>query len=97
LLDKDTKLIDIRTKNARTPAHTAALHGHLSVLQLILKTAELEKPNGHMDILSNKDACGITPFMDACQANHDVIVQYLVEQCHVLHKYVHKRSKSNEN
>jgi ankyrin repeat protein len=85
LINKDSKLIDIRTKNGRTPAHTAALHGHLSVLQLILDRAELEKPNGDRDILSNKDACGITPFMDACQADHDEIVRYLVEKYHVIY------------
>ncbi len=92
LLEKDNKLVYIRTKNGRTPAHTAALHGHLSVLQLILENIECKNTNGVGDILSNKDACGMTPFMDACQADHDTIVRYFVEKFQVFNILVQNYS-----
>ena len=62
----------MRTRNGRTPAHTAALHGHLNVLKLLL----IDQTNS---VLNSRDNCGSTPFMEAIIADHLDIIKYLLE------------------
>lgn len=76
LLNKDPSLgYSVKTKNGRTPCHTAALHGHLGVIRLLLSK---NKENSD-SILNSKDSCGNTPFMEALLADHLEIVKYLLE------------------
>ena len=74
LRKKASKLV--RTRNGRTPAHTAALHGHLNVLKLLL----IDQSNS---VLNSRDNCGSTPFMEAVIADHLDIVKYLLENHNV--------------
>ena len=61
----------MRTKNLRTPLHTACLHGHLDIVKFLLgKNAKL---------LNQRDSCGLTPFMDAVLGDHLNLVIYLIE------------------
>ena len=66
----------VKTKNGRTPCHTAALHGHLNLLKFILKNVENERCKL---MLGEKDSCGITPLMDAVLADEILIVEFLIE------------------
>ncbi len=60
--------LDQRSKNGRTVYHTSALHGHLDILVLLLFASKKNSEDmqlNDLNILSMKDSCGITPFMDA--------------------------------
>jgi len=63
----------VRSKNGRIPFHTACLHGHLSAVKLLL--------NENIHQIEAKDSCGITPFMDALQADHLNLIEYLINNC----------------
>lgn len=65
-------VIKTKTRNGRTPFHTACLHGHLRIVQLLLKYSCGE-------ILNTKDSCGSTPLMEAVVANHLDIIKFLIE------------------
>ncbi|XP_008053608.1 ankyrin repeat domain-containing protein 16 [Carlito syrichta] len=56
----------------RTPLHTAALHGHLEAVKVLLKRCHYEP--------DCKDSCGVTPFMDAIQCGHVDIARLLLER-----------------
>lgn len=69
--------------------HTAALHGHLNALNLLIayskditwlaKDTNANENNYIFQILNFKDNCGITPFMDALLADHVHIIKYFCE------------------
>lgn len=60
------------SKIRRTPLHTAAMHGCLEAVKVLLKRCQYE-PN-------SRDNCGITPFMDAIQCGHIDIAKLLLEK-----------------
>ena len=68
--------LNSRTRNGRTPFHTASLHGHLDVLILLLN----ESVERAEKILASRDTCGITPLMDALLADHVHIVKYICQK-----------------
>ncbi|XP_032777373.2 ankyrin repeat domain-containing protein 16 isoform X2 [Daphnia magna] len=72
LLNQDPTLLESRSKNGRTPLHTAALHGHLEIVKLLTERSE----NDTQDM---KDTCGTTALMDAIRAGHVSIARYLVD------------------
>ncbi|EDL08033.1 ankyrin repeat domain 16, isoform CRA_a [Mus musculus] len=56
----------------RTPLHTAAMHGCLEAVQVLLERCHYEP--------DCRDNCGVTPFMDAIQCGHVSIAKLLLEQ-----------------
>ena len=80
-LDLDIRLAyDVKTKNGRTPSHTACLHGHLSVLKILLENSDRLSGDSNKSVamLNAKDTCGMTPFNEAMLADHVNIVEYLI-------------------
>ncbi|XP_013369122.1 PREDICTED: ankyrin repeat domain-containing protein 16 isoform X3 [Chinchilla lanigera] len=59
------------SKIRRTPLHTAAMHGCLEAVKVLLTRCQYEP--------DCKDSCGITPFMDAIQCGHIDIARLLLE------------------
>jgi ankyrin repeat protein len=81
-LSLDIKLAyDIRTRNGRTPSHTACLHGHLDVLKILLENSDRLSGDSSksFEMLNAKDNCGMTPFHEAILADHVDIAKYLVQ------------------
>jgi ankyrin repeat protein len=76
-----------KTKNGRTPLHTAALHGHLRIVKLLLEKSDKLDSKMSDKMLNEKDSCGITPFMDALLADHVEIVEYLIQNYKVVFKF----------
>ena len=72
---------DVRTKNGRTPLHTACLHGHLDVVRFLLGDLPIGKQSHRM--LEQRDSCNLTPFMDAILGDHVNVVEYLYEHYQV--------------
>ena len=64
-----------KTKNGRSPCHTACLHGHLKILQMILETNMAISE----ELLNARDSCGSTPLMEAIIADHLDVVKYLMD------------------
>ncbi|GFR64973.1 ankyrin repeat domain-containing protein 16 [Elysia marginata] len=62
---------DTRSKNLRTPLHTAALHGRCEAISLLLSECGYEP-----DCV---DSCGVTPFMDALRGGHVDIAKVLLK------------------
>ncbi|XP_027714766.1 ankyrin repeat domain-containing protein 16 [Vombatus ursinus] len=60
------------SKIRRTPLHTAAMHGCLEAVELLLERCHYEP--------DSRDQCGITPFMDAVQCGHINVAQLLLEK-----------------
>ncbi|XP_062861195.1 ankyrin repeat domain-containing protein 16 [Trichomycterus rosablanca] len=60
------------SKTRRTPLHTAAMHGCLEVVGILL-----DKCNYKPD---EKDSCGVTPFMDAVRNGHLAVTKLLLEK-----------------
>ncbi|KAK1790405.1 hypothetical protein P4O66_014302 [Electrophorus voltai] len=56
----------------RTPLHTAAMHGCLEVVEILLKRCAY-KPN-------ERDSCGVTPFMDAVRNGQLAVAKLLLER-----------------
>lgn len=72
ILEKDhLNSLNLKTKNNRTPLHTACLYGHLDIVKLLTDNCN--------DLLIAKDSCGINPLMDALQTDQLDIVKYLLE------------------
>lgn len=71
---------DVKTKNGRTPSHTACLHGHLNVLKILLENSDrlAGDSNKSLEMLNTRDTCGMTPFNEAILADHIDIVEYLM-------------------
>lgn len=59
------------SKNKRTVAHTAALHGHDKVLQSILLL--------NNELVNKQDTCGTSPFMDAIRSSHIDVCKTLIQ------------------
>ena len=68
--------MDSKSKNGRSPLHTACLHGHLRAVQLMLSCQS--QPLAY---LSQRDSCGATPIMDAVRGGHQDLVDYLAQLC----------------
>ncbi|XP_026876031.2 ankyrin repeat domain-containing protein 16 isoform X2 [Electrophorus electricus] len=60
------------SKTRRTPLHTAAMHGCLEVVEILLKRCAY-KPN-------ERDSCGVTPFMDAVRNGQLAVAKLLLER-----------------
>uniref|UniRef100_A0A8D2B0I9 Ankyrin repeat domain-containing protein 16 n=1 Tax=Sciurus vulgaris TaxID=55149 RepID=A0A8D2B0I9_SCIVU len=60
------------SKIRRTPLHTAAMHGRLEAVNVLLERCQYEP--------DCKDNCGVTPFMDAIQCGHIDIARLLLEK-----------------
>ncbi|XP_068025375.1 ankyrin repeat domain-containing protein 16 isoform X2 [Melanerpes formicivorus] len=72
LLDVSPGSWDTESTIKRTPLHTAAMHGCLDAVELLLERCQY-KPD-------SRDRCGITPFMDAIQNGHIDIARLLLEK-----------------
>nr|XP_016849037.1 PREDICTED: ankyrin repeat domain-containing protein 16 [Anolis carolinensis] len=79
LLDVSPGIWDTESKIRRTPLHTAAMHGCLEVVKVLLERC-CYGPD-------SVDKCGVTPFMDAIQNGHLDIARLLLEK----HKTDHSR------
>ncbi|XP_027800638.1 ankyrin repeat domain-containing protein 16 isoform X1 [Marmota flaviventris] len=60
------------SKIRRTPLHTAAMHGCLEAVKVLLERCQYEP--------DCKDSCGVTPFMDAIQCGHIDIARLLLKK-----------------
>ncbi|KAM8982105.1 ankyrin repeat domain-containing protein 16 isoform 1-T1 [Sarcophilus harrisii] len=60
------------SKIRRTPLHTAAMHGCLEAVEVLLERCQYEP--------DSRDQCGVTPFMDAIQFGHISTAQLLLEK-----------------
>ncbi|KAF4079768.1 hypothetical protein AMELA_G00182050 [Ameiurus melas] len=60
------------SKTRRTPLHTAAMHGCLEVVKILLERCDY-RPD-------EKDSCGVTPFMDAVRNGHLALAKLLLEK-----------------
>ncbi|KAJ1162908.1 hypothetical protein NDU88_003372 [Pleurodeles waltl] len=60
-----------QSKIGRTPLHTAAMHGCLSVMEVLLRKCMYEP--------DDRDSCGVTPFIDAIQNGHIDIAKRLLD------------------
>lgn len=60
------------SKINRTPLHTAAMHGCLEAVEVLLQRCQYEP--------DCRDKCGLTPFMDAIQCGHTNIAWLLLEK-----------------
>ncbi|XP_051468481.1 ankyrin repeat domain-containing protein 16 isoform X3 [Apus apus] len=72
LLDVSPGCWDTESTINRTPLHTAAMHGCLEAVELLLERCQY-KPD-------SRDRCGVTPFMDAIQKGHVDIARLLLEK-----------------
>ncbi|XP_076069171.1 ankyrin repeat domain-containing protein 16-like isoform X2 [Oratosquilla oratoria] len=57
------------SKNGRTPLHTAAMHGHTEIVQMVLRC-------GHPT--NTRDSCGNTPLLDALRMGHLDVAEVLL-------------------
>lgn len=60
------------SKIRRTPLHTAAMHGCLEAVKVLLERCQYEP--------DCRDNCGVTPFMDAIQCGHIEVAKLLLEK-----------------
>ncbi|XP_062955783.1 ankyrin repeat domain-containing protein 16 isoform X2 [Cynocephalus volans] len=60
------------SKIRRTPLHTAAMHGCLEAVKVLLERCHYER--------DCRDNCGVTPFMDAVQCGHVSVARLLLEK-----------------
>ncbi|OPJ76419.1 ankyrin repeat domain-containing protein 16 isoform A [Patagioenas fasciata monilis] len=72
LLDVSPSCWDTESTIKRTPLHTAAMHGCVDAVELLLERCQY-KPD-------SRDKCGVTPFMDAIQNGHVDIARLLLEK-----------------
>ncbi|XP_076325014.1 uncharacterized protein LOC143232883 isoform X3 [Tachypleus tridentatus] len=71
LVEQNSCKLDTVSKNGRTPLHTAALHGHLKIVDIIL--------NRKNNLLDQQDSCGSTPLMDASRGGYIDIMDILIK------------------
>ncbi|XP_051817816.1 ankyrin repeat domain-containing protein 16 [Antechinus flavipes] len=72
LLTVSPAIWQTESKIRRTPLHTAAMHGCLEAVEVLLERCQYEP--------DSRDQCGITPFMDAIQCGHISTAQLLLEK-----------------
>ncbi|NWU97152.1 ANR16 protein, partial [Upupa epops] len=72
LLDVSPRSWDTESTIQRTPLHTAAMHGCLEAVELLVERCQY-KPD-------SRDRCGVTPFMDAIQNGHIDIARLLLQK-----------------
>ncbi|XP_004605512.2 ankyrin repeat domain-containing protein 16 [Sorex araneus] len=72
LLDVCPSAWKTESKIQRTPLHTAAMHGRLEAVKLLLQRCQYEP--------DCRDCCGLTPFMDAVQCGHIGVARLLLEE-----------------
>ncbi|KAM6984723.1 ankyrin repeat domain-containing protein 16 [Aplochiton taeniatus] len=60
------------SKILRTPLHTAAMHGRIEVVRILLQRC------GYAP--DSRDSCGVTPFMDAVRNGHILVAKLLLEK-----------------
>ncbi|XP_040104774.1 ankyrin repeat domain-containing protein 16 isoform X3 [Oryx dammah] len=60
------------SKIGRTPLHTAAMHGCLEAVEVLLQRCQYEP--------DCRDRCGLTPFMDAVQCGHTDVARLLLKK-----------------
>ena len=70
-----TLAYDFKTKNGRTPLHTACLHGSLEIVKLF--ALKLDKAVMKQQ-LNEEDSCANTPFNECLLADHKHIAEYLM-------------------
>ncbi|XP_047596930.1 ankyrin repeat domain-containing protein 16 isoform X2 [Lutra lutra] len=63
---------ETESKIGRTPLHTAAMHGCLDAVKVLLQRG--------LYGADRADRCGCTPFMDAIQCGHTAVARLLLEQ-----------------
>ncbi len=81
-----------KTKNGRTPLHTACLHGHLDVVKLFASKLDSNKLKKMMNVA---DSCGNIPFSECILADHLEVVKYLLENFGSFLKLNHRDSLNN--
>lgn len=74
LLQADKSIFNTKSKNGRSPLHTACLHGNLDAVKFILE--QTPQPNVP---LSCRDSCGATPIMDAVRGGQLSTVSFLAD------------------
>lgn len=92
LFNRNPTLLGSRSKNGRTPLHTAgAKCARNSLYSLIMLSLNSLALHGHLDVVKLltersqedlhdvKDSCGTTPLMDAIRAGHVSIARHLVD------------------
>lgn len=70
LLDKNHQAFKSKSKNGRSPLHTACLSGHIDAAKLIIGLDEKHA-------FDQRDTCGTTPIMEAVRGGHTSLVKYL--------------------
>ena len=72
LLQLNSGALDIKSKNGRSPLHTASIHGNLECIKILLN--HTTQP---IFYLTSRDSCGSTPVMDAVRGGHLQVMEYL--------------------
>ena len=72
LLQQNSGVLDIKSKNGRSPLHTASIHGNLECIKIILSYTT--QP---IFYLTSRDSCGSTPVMDSVRGGHLQVMEYL--------------------
>ena len=72
LLQLNSATLDMKSKNGRSPLHTASIHGNLECIKIILN--HTRQP---IVYLTARDSCGSTPVMDAVRGGHLQVTEYL--------------------
>jgi len=65
LLQRDPSAWNTVSNNQRTPEHTAALHGHTAILEIL---DDAQNRCKGQESMRRTDSCGTTPFMDAIKS-----------------------------
>ena len=68
-MNKNPEAFKSKSKNGRSPLHTACLSGHVDVAKLIIGL--------DFNAFDQRDTCGATPTMEAVRGGHTSLVQYL--------------------
>jgi ankyrin len=78
LLDhKDINLTET-DRNGNTPLHEACLHGHMEIVEVLLK--KIAEKNQDVTKVNIKNNAGLTPFHIACREDHHKIVKLLLDK-----------------
>ncbi|XP_030072664.1 ankyrin repeat domain-containing protein 16 isoform X2 [Microcaecilia unicolor] len=72
LLSVSPDIWKTESKIKRTPLHTAAMHGCLQAVEVLLERCQYDA--------DSRDSCGVTPFMDAIQHGHMNVARLLLQK-----------------